>query len=130
VARETRRGLLWRLGWCSLVVALVACGGPAPQAGNWKVLASVRGAGLVEFVPFQITSPQWRIRWSAESPPGTGLLQASIRSADGGRLVRLVVNQQGPGSDVAYVRTDPGLYLIYVNAADVVWSLVVEEPRP
>ena len=115
---------------CLLVLlAVAACSAPTPPAGDWTTLASVRGAAIVELVPFQVSSPQWRLRWSTESATETGLFQASVRSADGGRLVRLLVNQQGPGSDVVYVRTDPGQYLIYVNAADVTWSLAVEEPR-
>jgi hypothetical protein len=72
------------------------------------------------------------VRWEAKNEaPGTeGTLRVAALSADSGREIAEITDVRGNDRDTKYLSDLPRRYYLVVTAANVDWSLVVEEPQP
>ena len=72
----------------------------------------------------------FRVHWETknESPAGTGRLKVEFRSGDSGRVIIDAVDCRGIGSDTAYVGDQVRWYYLTMDAANIEWSVTVEEP--
>lgn len=121
-----------------LVLSLSACGPslppPASPPGDtvWRPVAHWSGRGNQQLETFPIEGWIWRVQWAArnEGPPGRGTLRVAALSADSGREIAEVTNVRGDDHDTKYLSDVPRRYYLEVTAADVEWSLIVEEPAP
>ena len=84
---------------------------------------------MKETETFPVASREWRIRWrSSNEAFNGGILQVYVYD-DAGKIVGIPVNQGGPGADVSYVRSGPGMRYLKINGANIDWHVVVEDQR-
>jgi hypothetical protein len=118
----------------AVVLTVVGIVGPMSATrgvaqGDWAPVASWQGQGIKETESFETTASEWRVAWATSKERVAGMIRIYVHRADGGGLVSLAANQMGTGQDVSYVRTPPGRYFLRINAANVDWSVAVEEQR-
>jgi hypothetical protein len=96
----------------------------------WKHLATWSGRASIQTETFLSDTGVFRINWEAknESAPGKGTLRVAFRSGDSGRVIIDAVNQKGVGKSSAEVGDMVRWYYLSIDAADVDWSVTVEEP--
>ena len=125
-----------RSGMALVAVVLTVVGIVGPMSatrgvahGDWAPVASWQGQGIEEMESFETTASEWWVAWATSKERVAGMIRIYVHRADGGGLVSLAANQMGTGQDVSYVRTPPGRYFLRINAANVDWSVAVEEQR-
>ena len=100
---------------------------PANQARQvgWLPIVKFSGAGSSQTDSFDISSGEWRIKWSAtnEKPPGAGTLKITVHSEISGRPLMVALDQKGAGHGIAYINEDPRLYHLVVDSTGVDWNL-------
>ncbi len=71
-----------------------------------------------------------RLRWETRNPatPGGGTFHLTVHSAVSGRTMADAVQATGAGSGTAFVSDDPHMFYLVIDAKDLEWSVVVEEP--
>jgi hypothetical protein len=106
---------------------------PAPQTRTlaWQEVAKWTGSGIKQTESFQINNREWRVSWQTtnEAFAGAGIFQIMVHRSSDDALVTLAANKQGIGSDVSYVRGNPGRYYLAINSGNVNWSVRVEDQR-
>ena len=72
----------------------------------------------------------FRIHWETrnEAPAGKGTLKVAFRSGDSGRVIIDAVDQKGVGEGSAEVGDMVRWYYLSIDAANVDWTVTVEEP--
>jgi hypothetical protein len=95
----------------------------------WQELASWTGRGPQQTESFLGETGALRLRWETrnETAPGRGRFQVTLHSAISGRPLIVAVDTKGIGRDTAYVTEDPRVFFLVVEAADIDWSVTVEE---
>jgi len=68
----------------------------------------------------------WQTR--NEAPHGAGRLKVIFRSGDSGREIMDAVDVRGNGSGTADVADRPRWYYLTIEAANLEWTVTVEEP--
>lgn len=63
-----------------------------------------------------------------EKPAGAGTFHVTVNSAVSGRELVNPVNRRGSGQGIAYVAVDPHYSFLIIDAANLDWSVTVEEP--
>ncbi len=103
---------------------------PPQPAKTWHAIKTWSGSGMKETERFRTTNREWRVRWESRNEPfaGAGILQVYVYDGSGG-MVAVAANKQGPGSDVSYVRSDPGDHYLMLNSANIDYTVTVEEER-
>jgi len=118
-------------------VSLLAIGcDPAPVSQPptrivaWKRLGSWSGRANMQTETFMSDTGSFRVHWetSNESPAGKGTLKVAFRSGDSGRVIIDAVDRRGIGSDTTYVSDQVRWYYLTIDAANIEWSVTVEEP--
>lgn len=105
------------------VKALEAKLGAQTPASGWKTLATWKGSGIKTTESFTTKSGEWRVQWKSS---GGGVLQVMVYDARR-NLVTLAANTMAAGSDVSYVRANPGSFYLTINSANTNWEVTVEE---
>ena len=104
---------------------------PANQVRQigWLPIVKFSGNGSLQTDSFDITSGEWRIKWSAinEKPPGAGTLKITVHSEISGRPLMVALDQKGTGHGTAYINEDPRLYHLVVDSTGVDWNLAIEQ---
>jgi hypothetical protein len=106
-----------------------------PQTGRadpqivWRTLGSWSGRGNTQTESFTSDTGSMRIDWATanEAAPGSGRFRLTIHSAISGRPLQEAVDQQGPGKATAYVHEDPRVFYAVVEAANLDWSVTIDE---
>jgi hypothetical protein len=100
---------------------------PRDDERSWRVVQHFSGSGSAQTKQFRITSSRWRIHWAAE---GQGAVQnnfAIMVCNPAGTQLATALSIVGSGSDIAYVNTPPGRYLLDVLAIDTRWEVTIEQ---
>jgi hypothetical protein len=96
----------------------------------WRRVGSWSGRGNAQTETFTSDTGGFRVQWETknETRPGGGRLKVVFRSGDSGREIMDAVDVRGVGRDVVEVAAErPRWYYLTIEAADVDWSVVVEE---
>ena len=80
--------------------------------------------------PFISDTGSLRLRWttSNEVLPGRGIFRVAVHSDVSGRPLGMAVDVKGVGGDAAYFSEDPRPFFLAVEAANLDWTIAVEEP--
>ena len=113
----------------------VTCGSrPKPadkkqQGIFWRTLGSWSGHGNSQTESFTSESGALRLHWETrnEAPRGAGAFRVTARSAISGRPLQVAVDQQGTGRGTSYVDSDPHVFYLVIDSANLDWSFTVEE---
>jgi hypothetical protein len=118
-------------------LAAAACGSYSSSADQqlekvliYRPLGTWSGSGNGQTDSFAGDSGAYRVTWQTrrlDTAGRTGKFRLSINSAISGRVLSFFVEQQGDGSDVAYVTTEPRQLYFVVESADLDWSFAVDE---
>lgn len=102
---------------------------PPAQIASWQRVATFSGRGDAQLETFPIGGWTWRVQWETrnESPPGSGAFKATAHSGDSGRQLAEIADVRGVDHDTTYVTELPHRYYLVVKAANVDWTMVVEE---
>jgi hypothetical protein len=107
---------------------------PAPQTAKtetvWRELGSWTGSGARQTESFLSETGMLRLRWQAGPTPdaSTGrTFRATVHSAISGRALATVVEHEGPGGDIAFLREDPRSFFLTIEANGLEWSVSVDE---
>jgi hypothetical protein len=105
---------------------------PAPSRSEiviWKPVGSWSGRGNLQTETFTSDTGGFRVRWETrnETRPGAGRLKVVFRSGDSGRPIIDAVDVRGVGSDVEEVADNVRWYYLTIEAADVDWTVAVDE---
>lgn len=123
-----------------LLLALVGCRSPAPPQARraderveekaWRRVGAWSGRGNQQLETFAIEGWIWRVKWAAQNETrlGSGSLRVAALSADSGREIAEVTDVRGNDHDTKYLSDLPRRYYLEITAANVEWSLIVEEP--
>jgi hypothetical protein len=115
------------------VLGAGACKGPPERPRRettaWTELAAWQGSGPVQTESFISDSGQLRLRWETknERSPGAGRFKVVLHSAVSGRPLVEVVERQGTGRETSYVNEDPRAFFLVVEAANLDWTVAVDE---
>jgi hypothetical protein len=120
----------------SMVCLLAAgCGSPAvsqppTRIVAWNRLGSWSGRANMQTETFMSDTGSFRVHWETknESLAGKGTLKVAFRSGDSGRVIIDAVDRRGVGSDTTYVGDQVRWYYLTIDAANIEWSVTVEEP--
>ncbi len=120
---------------CSLALLLPGCGRGATTIAKsatvgWKRVGSWTGHGNVQTETFTSDTGGFRVLWQTrnEAPHGAGRLKVIFRSGDSGREIMDAVDVRGNGSGTADVADRPRWYYLTIEAANLEWTVTVEEP--
>ena len=71
----------------------------------------------------------FRVRWrtSNETAPGAGAFKVTLHSSVSGRPLLVAVEHRGIGNSTAVVSEDPREFFLVIQAADLDWSVTVDE---
>jgi hypothetical protein len=119
-----------------LAVSLLAAGcdstpaQPPTRIIAWKRLGSWSGRTNLQTETFMSDTGSFRVHWETknEAAAGTGRLKVAFRSGDSGRVIIDAVDCRGVGSDTTYVGDQVRWYYLTIDAANIEWSVTVEEP--
>ena len=103
---------------------------PAPDAQpRFHTVGAWSGRGHMQTGSFTSETGGFRVRWETtnETRPGAGRFAVVFHSGDSGRPIMDAVNVVGVGRNVAYVADRVRWYYLVVDAADVEWSVAVDE---
>ena len=126
------------------VALLASCGGEPVEKGGgdpassaqpssatilWRTLGAWTGRGDRQTESFEIASGALRLTWSArgESQPGPGGLRVSLHSAISGRLLEVIVDHGGAGSDTVRLTAGPRVAYLLVESSGLDWRIGLEE---
>jgi hypothetical protein len=103
---------------------------PPTRIIAWKRLGSWSGRGNRQTETFISDTGSFRVLWETknEAAAGTGRLKVAFRSGDSGRVIIDAVDCRGVGSDTTYVGDQVRWYYLTIDAANIEWSVTVEEP--
>jgi hypothetical protein len=103
---------------------------PPTRIVAWKRLGSWSGRANMQTETFMSDTGSFRVHWETknESPAGNGTLKVAFRSGDSGRVIIDAVDRRGVGSDTTYVGDQVRWYYLTIDAANIEWSVTVEEP--
>ena len=103
---------------------------PPTRIVAWKRLGSWTGRANMQTETFMSDTGSFRVHWETknESPAGQGTLKVAFRSGDSGRVIIDAVDRRGVGSDTTYVGDQVRWYYLTIDAANIEWSVTVEEP--
>ena len=103
---------------------------PPTRIVAWKRLGSWSGRANMQTETFMSDTGSFRVHWETrnESPAGKGTLKVAFRSGDSGRVIIDAVDRRGIGSDTTYVSDQVRWYYLTIDAANMEWSVTVEEP--
>ena len=96
----------------------------------WRQVGSWSGSGNRQTESFTSDTGALRVHWEAMRSPGAagdGTFRLTAHSAVSGRVLQEVVEERGAGSGVDYVSTDPHVFYMAVESANVEWKFSVEE---
>ena len=95
----------------------------------WQEVGAWTGRGTQQTESFIGETGALRLRWETrdETAPGRGRFQVTLHSAISGRPLLVAVDAKGIGRDTSYVNEDPRVFYLVVEAADLEWSVTVEE---
>ncbi|HTE06233.1 MAG TPA: hypothetical protein VK824_08555 [Planctomycetota bacterium] len=102
--------------------------GTSPRATSWGRVGTWSGSGPKQTAMFDVASGEWRLEWTAKDAAGAGYVGIAVYN-ESGALVAMPVNQASGGSDTSYVHAKPGRYYLDINAANVEWTVTVEDQR-
>ena len=107
------------------VVFLIAA---APARAAWGVVKEWTGTGSKVMETFDITGKEWRVNWTSK-PSGKdyGSFGVLVYTADK-KLIGSATARVG-AADTTYVHEGPGRYYVQVTAANVDWTLTVEDDK-
>jgi hypothetical protein len=110
-----------------------ACGAsssPPHETIIWDRLGAWTGRGNMQTESFLGEVGALRLRWETRNPsaPGAGTFHLTVHSAVSGRTMADAVRTTGAGSGTAFVSDDPHMFYLVIEAKDLEWSVVVEEP--
>jgi hypothetical protein len=115
-------------------VLCVACtpGGDQRQDGRvvtWRAIQSWSGRGNAQLETFPTGGGPLRFHWQAESHGSDGTVRLKIRlhSADSGRILDEVVDQQGGGAGSKEIVDDHQRFYMSVEGPGLDWIIRVEE---
>jgi hypothetical protein len=117
---------------CVLVAVASACRQPAPDVREltvWRPIGSWSGRGLTQTEAFIGETGAFRVRWKTtnETAPGAGTFRVTLHSSVSGRPLLVAVEHRGVGSNTAMVSEDPREFFLVIQAANLDWSLTVDE---
>jgi hypothetical protein len=103
---------------------------PPTRIVAWKRLGSWSGRANMQTETFMSDTGSFRVHWETknESAAGKGTLKVAFRSGDSGRVIIDAVDRRGVGSDTTYVGDQVRWYYLTIDAANIEWSVTVEEP--
>jgi hypothetical protein len=120
---------------CGLAILLPGCDRGATTIAKsatvgWKRVGSWTGHGNVQTETFTSDTGGFRVLWQTrnEAPSGAGRLKVVFRSGDSGREIMDAVDVRGNGSGTAEVADRPRWYYLTIEAANLEWTVTVEEP--
>jgi hypothetical protein len=96
----------------------------------WRELGSWTGSGARQTESFLSETGMLRLRWQAGPTPEASAgrtFRATVHSAISGRALATVVEHEGPGRDVAFLREDPRSFFLTIEANGLEWSVSVDE---
>jgi hypothetical protein len=113
-----------RMGLALLVCLALA----VPARAAWTVVKEWTGTGSKVTETFEVTSKEWRVNWSSKSTgDGLGSIGVLVFTADK-KLIASATGRVGL-KDTTYVHEGPGRYYVEVTAADVDWTVTVEDDK-
>ncbi len=122
--------------YLALVALLLqlACVGGAEQRSDsplttWRAAGSWSGRGSAQLATFPTGGGPLRIHWEAhnESPRGAARLAIRLHSADSGRVLAEVADQNGEGAGTKDLADEHQRFYLTVDSANVDWAVRVEE---
>ena len=121
-----------------LCAAFTACHSPSPPPdvhaiSVWRTVGAWSGRGNIQTETFTGDTGAFRVTWETrnETAPGKGRLYAVFRSGDSGREIMDAVKVEGVGRGIENVSAErPRWYYLSIDAADIEWSITVEEQIP
>ncbi len=117
-------------------VAVAACRGTAPKPAPtptqiiWRSVGTWSGRGDSQTASFSSDSGALRIHWQTTGvvpAAADGRFRLTAHSAISGRELDQAVDQDGPGSGIAYVSQDPHVFYMSVESSGLDWTFSVEE---
>jgi hypothetical protein len=112
----------------------VACtsGGEQRDGGRvatWRAIQSWSGRGNAQLETFPTAGGPLRFHWQADSHGGasTVRLKIHLHSADSGRILDEVVDQQGGGAGSKEIIDDHQRFYMSVEGTGLDWTIRVEE---
>lgn len=109
------------------MVALPAPSDTSPSLVAWHPVGNWAGYGSSETERFITGGSEWRITWRTNGEPRR-VCALGIYVYDGsGAFVTLAALRQGVGSDISYVRAEPGEYYLSVISCAADWEIAVED---
>jgi hypothetical protein len=134
-SRDARACVLAFLHFCILAFACAACGSSAAppdvhETVVWDRLGAWSGHANMQTESFLGQVGALRLRWETHAPatPGGGSFHLTVHSAVSGRTMADAVTTTGAGSGTAFVSDDPHMFYLVIEAKDLQWSVIVEEP--
>ena len=121
----------------AFVLAALLCAACTPDAqprqgarvATWRPIQSWSGHGHAQLGTFPTGGGPLRFHWQAEARAGAAPSPLKIRlhSADSGRILADVVDQQGGGAGSTEIIGDHQRFYMTIEAADLDWTIKVEE---
>ena len=108
-----------------------AAGMPAPKppiTSGWNKVASWKGRGNKQTESFQVVSRQWRVTWATIAGEPGCVFQATVKN-EFNTVVGIAASVASGGSDISYLRTEPGRYYLDIGSANCEWTVSVEDMR-
>jgi hypothetical protein len=98
----------------------------------WRRVGSWSGHGNLQTGSFTVETGSLRLLWETRNAPGTegGAFKVSLHSSISGRPLQVVIDRKGPGRDTTYIEDEPRVSFFVVEAADLDWTLTLEEAVP
>jgi hypothetical protein len=115
-----------------LAISAVACRQPSLPAREvtlWRPIGSWSGRGVLQTEAFIGETGAFRVRWRTfdETAPGAGTFRVTLHSSVSGRPLLVAVDHRGAGSNTAMVSEDPREFFLVIQAANLDWSVSVDE---
>jgi len=120
------------LALTALLCTACTSGAEQRQGGRlatWRPIQSWSGHGNAQLETFPTGGGPLRFYWQADSDARAGAVRLRIRlhSADSGRVLADIVDQQGGGAGSKEVVDDHQRFYLSVEGTDVDWTIRVEE---
>src|SRR5262245_57965972 len=96
----------------------------------YRAVGTWTGSGHAQSDSFAGASGAYRVTWDTrhtDGRHGPGKFRLTLNSAISGRELSVVVEQEGAGSNVAYVTTEPRVVYFAVEAQGLEWSFTADE---
>jgi hypothetical protein len=116
----------------ALLCAACTSGGEPRQGApvaTWRPIQSWSGSGNAQLETFPTGGGPLRFHWQADTRGSAGTVRLTIRlhSADSGRILAEVADQEGGGDGSKEINDDHQRFYMSVEGAGLDWSIRVEE---